>query len=68
MWGKGAHNLQCKSESAQRSEKQQSPSDGGEGLKFEKKNAEKKTIKPTPKKKLGIGSPVFCYFSFTPTK
>ena len=68
MWGKGAHNLQCKSESAQRSEKQQSLCEGEGGLKFEKKNAGKKTIKPTPKKKLGIGSPVFCTFSFTPTQ
>ena len=37
---------------------------GGGGLKFEKKNA-RKTIESTPKKKLGIGSPVFCTFSFT---
>ena len=38
----------------------------GGGLKFEKVNAGK-TIKSTPKKKLGIGSSVFCTFSFTPT-
>ena len=37
----------------------------GVDLKFEKKNA-RKTIKSTPKKKLGIGFPVFCSFSFTP--
>ena len=33
----------------------------GGGLKFEKKIAGK-TIKSTSKKKLGIGSPVFCIF------
>ena len=46
--------------------KQQSPCEGEGGLKFEKK-MRKKTIKPTPRKKLGIGSPVFCTFSFTQT-
>ena len=35
MWGRGAHQLQCKSESPQCSEKQQSPCEGGGGLKFE---------------------------------
>ena len=64
MWG--AQQLQCKSESAQCSEKQQSPLHeiGGEGggLKFEK-NYAGKTIKSTHKKKLGIGSPVFCTFA-----
>ena len=41
---------------------------GGGGLKMKKINAGNagKTIKSTPKKKLGIGSPVFCTFSFTP--
>ena len=36
MWGGGAQQLQCKSESAQCSEKQQSPceGDGGGGLKI----------------------------------
>ena len=62
--GGGAHHLQCKSESAQCSEKQQSPCEGEGDLKIEKKCWKK--IKPTPKKKLGIGSPVFCTFSFTP--
>ena len=61
--GERAHLLQCKSESALCSEKQQSPCEG-EVLKFEEKNAGK-TIKPTPKKKMGIGSLVFCTFSFT---
>ena len=69
MWRKGAHNLQCRSESVQRSEKQQSPCEGEGGLKFEKKMLKKKqTIKPTPKKKLGIGSPVVCTFLLTPTQ
>ena len=37
MWGEGgAHHLQCKSESVQCSEKQQSPCEGEGGLKFEK--------------------------------
>ena len=31
MWGEGAQQLQCKSESAQFSEKQQSPCEGGGG-------------------------------------
>ena len=60
----GAQQLQCKSESAQCSEKSNRTLVRGMGLKFEKKNA-RKTIKSTPKKKLGIGSPVFCTFSFT---
>ena len=62
-----AHQLQCKPQSAQCSEKQQSPceGEGGGGLKFEKKMLKKITIKPTPKKKVGIGSPIFCTFSFT---
>ena len=38
---------------------------GWKGLKFEEKNA-RKEIKSTPKKKLDIGAPVFCTFSFTP--
>ena len=37
MWG-GAQQLQCKSESVQCSEKQQSPCEGGGGLKLEKIN------------------------------
>ena len=41
---------------------------GGGGAKNLVKNAETKTIKPTPKKKLGIGSPVGFTFSFTPTQ
>ena len=65
MGEREAHQLQCKSQSAQCSEKQQSPCEAGEGgLKIKKKMLEK-TIKPTPKKKVGIGSPVFCTFSFT---
>ena len=54
MWGRGggAHQLQCKSESPQCSEKQQSPCEGEGGLKFEKKMLEK----------LGIGSPAFFTF------
>ena len=65
--GGGAQQLQCKSESAQCSDNQQSPceGDGGGGLKFEEKNARKR-MKSTPKKKLGIGSPVFSTFSFIP--
>ena len=55
--GEGAQQLQCKSEWAQCSEKQQSP--------CEKINTGK-TIKSTPKKKLGTGSLVFHTFSFTP--
>ena len=39
---------------------------GGWGLKIWKKAG--KTIKSTPKKKLGICFPVFCTFSFTPTQ
>ena len=59
---------QCKSESAQCSEKQQSPcEEGGGGLKFEKRN-NAKTIKSTPKKKMGICPRVFCTFSFAPTQ
>ena len=70
MGEREAHQLQCKPQSAQCSEKQQSPCEeegggGVGGLKFEKKKMLEKTIKPTPKKKLGIGSPVFCTFSFT---
>ena len=52
MW-RGAQQLQCKSESAQCSEKQQCTCEEdrrGGGLKFEKINAEE-TIKSTPKKK-----------------
>ena len=63
MW-EGAHQLQCKSVSARCSEKQPTPCDGEGGLKFEKVN-DGKTIKSTPKKNLGIGSPVFCTFPFT---
>ena len=33
---------------------------------MKKKQNATKTIKPTPEKKMGIGSPVFCTFSFTP--
>ena len=44
--------------------KQQSPGEGNGGLKFGK-NA-RKAMKSTPKKTLGIGSSVFCTFSFTP--
>ena len=42
MWGVGAQQLQCKPESVQCSEKQQSPCEGGGGgggLKLEKINA-----------------------------
>ena len=64
MGEREAHQLQCKPQSAQCSEKQQSPCEGeGGGLKFEKKKCLKK-IKPTPKKKVGIGSPVFCTVFF----
>ena len=50
--GGGAQQLQCKSDSAQCSEKHQSPCEGRRvGLNFEKKNAEKN--KTTPKKKIG---------------
>ena len=74
MWGGGggggAQQLQCKSESVQCSEKQQSPCEGGGGLKLEKNkcwnNNQVYTIKST--KKLGIGSPVFCTFAFTPNQ
>ena len=38
---------------------------GGGGLKFEKINAGK-TIKSAAKEKWGLGSPLFCTFSFTP--
>ena len=44
MWGRGAHHLQCKSESAQCSEKTAEPmrrEGGGGGLKFEEKNVGK---------------------------
>ena len=50
MWGEGggAQQLQCKSESVQCSEKQQSPCEGGGGgLKLEKINAGI-TIESTP--------------------
>ena len=53
MWGGGGQQLQCKSESVQCSEKQQSPCEGGGGgvggwgLKLEKINAGI-TIKSTP--------------------
>ena len=40
---------------------------GGGGLKFEKRN-NGKTIKSTPKKKMGICPHVFCTFSFAPTQ
>ena len=39
---------------------------GGGGVNIRRKKNASKTIKSTPKKKLGIGSPVFCTFSFTP--
>ena len=64
MWGEGAHLLQCKSESAQCLEKQQSPCKGEGGLKVEEKMLEKQSS-PHLRKKLGIGSLVFCTFSFT---
>ena len=61
-----AQQLQCKSESAQCLEKQQRPCEGeGGALNLKKKNAEK-TIRSTLQKTLGICSPVFCTFSFTP--
>ena len=53
-------------ESAQCSEKQQSPCEGEGGLKFEEKNCWKTFFKSTPKKQLGIGSPVFCIFFIHP--
>ena len=70
--GGGGEQLQCKSESAQCSEKQQSPNEGKGawgGLNFKKIYAGK-TIKSTPKKKLGKGSYrlYFVPFSFTPTQ
>ena len=67
MWGKGRHincNASLSQPNVQKNSKAHVRERGGGGLKFEK-NAEKKTIKPTPKKKVDIGSPVFCTFSFT---
>ena len=68
MWGKGRH-INCNASLSQPNVQKNSKAhvrERGGGLKFEKKNAEKTTtIKPTPKKKVGIGSPVFCTFSFT---
>ena len=49
----------------------QSPFEGGGGLKLEKINAGitiKSTPSSPPKKKMGIGSPVFCTFAFTPNQ
>ena len=63
--GGGAQQLQCKSESAQRSEKQQSPCDGEGALNLKKMTAGK-TIRFTPKKKLAIRPPVFCTFLIHP--
>ena len=63
--GGGTQQLQRLSDSAQCSENQPRVGGGGGGLKFEENSAEK-TINATPKKKLGIGSHVFCTFSFTP--
>ena len=62
--GGGAQQLQCKSESAQCSEKQQSPAEGeGGGLKFETINAGK-TITSTPKKRMGKGSYLLYFVLF----
>ena len=72
MWGGGGHsscNASLSQPNIQWSDKQQSPceGDGGGGLKFEKKA--RKTMKSTPaKKKLGIGSPVFCTFFIHPNQ
>ena len=65
MWGKGRH-INCNARLSQPNVQKNSKAHVRErgGLKFEKKML-KKTIKPTPKKKVGIGSPVFCTFSFT---
>ena len=67
MWGKGRH-ISCNASLSQPNVQKNSKAhvrESGGGLKFEKKMLEKKTIKPTPRKKVGIGSPVFCTFSFT---
>ena len=63
MWGKGRH-INCNASLSQTNVQKNSKThvrERGGGLKLEK-NAGKKTIKPTPKKKVGIGSPVFCPF------
>ena len=69
MWGKGRH-INCNASLSLHNVQKNSKAHvrekgGGGGLKFEEKKCWKKTIKPTPKKKVGIGSPVFCTFSFT---
>ena len=69
--GGGAQQLQCKSELAQCSENSIANVRGGGGnggLIFEKKCCKKKKSSPHLRKKLGMGSPVFCTFSFTPTQ
>ena len=65
MWGEGTAD-ECKSESAQCSEKQQSPydGDGGGGLKFEK-NA-RKQLSPHLRKKVGYRLPCNLYFFIHP--
>ena len=65
VWG-GALQLQCKSESARCSEKQQSPceGDGGGGLHFERKNAR---IQKSPHlRKNGHMFPCILYFFIHP--
>ena len=65
MWGKGRH-INCNASLSQPNVQKNSKAHVRErvgGLKFVKKA--EKTIKPTPKKKVGIGFPVFCTFSFT---
>ena len=64
--GGGALQLQCKSESARCSEKQQSPCEGDGGACILREKNARIQKKSTPKKKMGICSPVFCIFSFIP--
>ena len=62
--GEGAQQLQCKSESAQCSEKQQSPCEGDWGLKFEKKMLENN--KTHTLEKNGHWLPCILYFFIHP--
>ena len=67
MWGKGGGgHIICNASLSQPNVQKNSRAHvrGSGDLKIEKKCWKK--IKPTPKKKLRIGSPVFCTFSFTP--
>ena len=72
MWGggggggveRGAHHFQCSLSQPNVQKNSRAHVRGRGGLKLA--NMLEKTNKPTPKKKRGIGSPVFCTFSFTP--